>query len=210
MCPEPTASTGSNTSRAIAPGSRRWVSQPSSCQRSRSAVAAAVSGAAHRQVRDRVAPRSVAAVMTSRVQGLLGPESVLSPVPAGGRNAQDRVALVPWGDERISPRDPAAPWPGVIPAPSPARLADPTPVTVLDEAGGPVQLTDRGLLTGPPARLDGKRIDAWAGPWLLDERWWAGGEETARLQLVTDDGAALLVRSTGGDDGGWRVEGVYD
>ncbi|WP_395726786.1 DNA polymerase Y family protein [Nakamurella sp.] len=146
----------------------------------------------------------------ARVQGLLGPESVLSPVPAGGRSAQDRVTLVPWGDERVSPRDPAAPWPGAIPAPSPARLADPTPITVLDEAGGPVRLTDRGLLTGPPARLDGKRVDAWAGPWLLDERWWAGGEVAARLQLVTDDGAALLVRSTGGGDGGWRIEGVYD
>jgi protein ImuB len=80
----------------------------------------------------------------------------------------------------------------------------------MDETDAPVRLTDRGLLTGPPARLDGKRIDAWAGPWLLDERWWAGGERAARLQLVTDDGAAVLLRSTGSQDGGWRVEGVYD
>jgi protein ImuB len=143
----------------------------------------------------------------ARVQGLLGPESVLSPVPAGGRSTSDRVVLVPWGDERVSPRDANAPWPGSIPAPSPARLADPAPVAILDETGEPVRLTDRGLLTGPPDRLDGHRIDAWAGPLLLDERWWAGGETTARLQLVTDDGAAVLVRSAGD---GWRVEGVYD
>lgn len=145
----------------------------------------------------------------ARVQGLLGPESVLSPVPAGGRSAPDRVVLVPWGDERVSPRDPTAPWPGAIPAPSPAQVGAGA-ITLLDEAGAPVRLTDRGLLTGPPVRLDGRRIHAWAGPWLLDERWWAGGEGAARLQLVTDDGAALLVRSTGDDGAGWRVEGVYD
>ncbi len=147
----------------------------------------------------------------ARVQGLLGPESVLSPVHAGGRNATDRAVLVPWGDERTSPRDPHTPWPGTIPAPSPARLPENEQVTVLDEVGAPVRLTDRGLLTGPPARLDGKRIDAWAGPWLLDECWWVREQPPgARLQLVTEDGTALLIRSAGSDDEGWRVEGVYD
>ena len=81
---------------------------------------------------------------------------------------------------------------------------------MLDDAGDPVRLTDRGLLTGAPTWLSSKRIDAWAGPWLLDEHWWTRGRDTAptaRLQLVTADGAALLVRSTGD---GWQVEGVYD
>ena len=143
----------------------------------------------------------------ARVQGLLGPESVLSPVHAGGRSTQDRVVLVPWGDEKSSPREPGAPWPGAIPAPSPARIGDDR-INVLDDAGDPVLLTDRGLLTGAPAWLSTRHIDAWAGPWLLDEHWWVHQQTpTARLQLVTDDGDALLVRSTGD---GWRVEGVYD
>ena len=42
----------------------------------------------------------------ARVQGLLGPESVLAPVRAGGRSAVDRVTLVPWGDEKVSARNP--------------------------------------------------------------------------------------------------------
>lgn len=159
----------------------------------------------------------------ARVQGLLGPESVLSPVLSGGRSAVDRVALVPWGDERVTPRSPSDPWPGAIPAPSPSRILLPGPgqdddrVTILDDSGMAVRLTDRGLLTGEPAWLirEGEgtpgpqRIDAWAGPWLLDERWWAGDHRPAgaRVQIVTEPGVALLLRIV---PRGWQVEGMYD
>ena len=164
----------------------------------------------------------------ARVQGMLGPESVLAPVRSGGRSAADRVTLVPWGDEKISARNPADPWPGSLPAPSPARVAtagcaadpgsQPHPVTVLDDDERPVRLTGRGLLTAPPAWLvrdtdqgsaGHQRIDAWAGPWLLDERWWSPDRcpTSARVQIVTEGGTALLVRST---PTGWQVEGVYD
>jgi len=43
----------------------------------------------------------------SRVQGLLGPEAVLTPVAGGGRSADDQIRLVAWGDERV-PERPAA------------------------------------------------------------------------------------------------------
>jgi protein ImuB len=166
----------------------------------------------------------------ARVQGLLGPESVLAPVRAGGRSAVDRVTLVPWGDEKVSSRSPADPWPGSIPAPSPSRVGVPDidatiRITVLDEAGEPVLLTSRGLLTGSPAWLmqgnsngpEGKqqRIDAWAGPWLLDERWWATDRRPtcARVQVITESGVALLVRlatAPPADQPVWTIEGVYD
>jgi protein ImuB len=156
------------------------------------------------------------------VQGLLGPESVLAPVRAGGRSAVDRVTLVPWGDEKVSSRNPADPWPGSIPAPSPTRVGVPQSatgtekVTVLDESGQPVLLGGRGLLTGSPAWLlqgNGKQhIDAWAGPWLLDERWWAADRRPtgARVQVITESGDALLVRLTTADPARWAIEGVYD
>ena len=54
---------------------------------------------------------------------------------------------------------------------------------------------------------------AWAGPWVLDERWWLADRVTdppgyrARLQLVTEVGDALLVRF---GRQGWQLEGVYD
>lgn len=124
----------------------------------------------------------------ARVQGLLGPESVLTPVLSGGRGPIERITLLPWGDEKVPAREPSAPWPGALPAPAPTRLSTSmdlrsaagsaqVSVTMLDENGAPVDITDRGLLSGVPARLHGRSfatcwIRGWAGPWLLDERWW--------------------------------------
>ncbi len=93
----------------------------------------------------------------SRIQGLLGPESVMSPVLSGGRSPQQRAVLLPWGQERTVSRDPAAPWPGVIPAPSPTRtppLSRQSPVAgtaaLLDSRGHDIVVTDRGVLSSRP------------------------------------------------------------
>jgi protein ImuB len=40
----------------------------------------------------------------SRVQGILGPEAVVTAVLGGGRSPDDQVRLVPWGDERVPTR----------------------------------------------------------------------------------------------------------
>ncbi len=45
---------------------------------------------------------SRAARALARVQGMLGPEAVLTAVLAGGRAPAEQVRLVPWGDERAS------------------------------------------------------------------------------------------------------------
>ncbi len=113
----------------------------------------------------------------ARVQGLLGPESVLTPVLSGGRGPVEKITMVPWGEEKVPERDPAAPWPGALPAPAPTALPSVTSVAVCDEHGAPVDVTERGVLSGRPARVQGREFDAswirsWAGPWLLDERWW--------------------------------------
>ena len=172
----------------------------------------------------------------ARVQGLLGPESVLVPALSGGRNPTQRISLIPWGQERSVPRDPAAPWPGSIPAPSPSRIAR-TPAVLLDHHGRDVGVTERGVLSGRPHwfRVDrGKRVRVvgWGGPWPVDERWWDTGppagdpsrpgravrlgipsaatgqpRPTARIQLEILDAAPLLLAFTGD---GWSVEGVYD
>ena len=49
----------------------------------------------------------------------------------------------------------------------------------------------------------------WAGPWPVDERWWAPaeGERGARFQLLLADGRALLLVLS---PAGWTVEAVYD
>jgi protein ImuB len=149
----------------------------------------------------------------ARVQGLLGPDSVLTAVPRGGRSPRDQVRLVPWGDERPGP-DPA-PWPGRLPAPAPATvLPQPEPAAVHDAYGQPVTVTARLVPSAAPARLaigdtPPVAITGWAGPWPLDERWWAPEEarRAARFQVSLADGRALLLAVSAGQ---WTVEASYD
>ncbi|MEV0394327.1 DNA polymerase Y family protein [Polymorphospora rubra] len=242
----------------------------------------------------------------SRVQGILGPEAVVTPVLGGGRSPHDQVRLVPWGDERVPtrPGDPAAtpglpappaaappgsappaaappgsapaaatpagsapagsafaapaagivpaaavtasgpaapsgpagrrsggarraagrpratagpvpPWPGSLPAPHPAVvLPEPLPAAVHDAAGEPVTVSARLAVSAPPARItvgSGTPVGivGWAGPWPVDERWWAPAEarRRARFQVLLADGGGLLLSLSGGR---WSVEAVYD
>jgi protein ImuB len=179
----------------------------------------------------------------TRVQAMLGPEAVLTAVLGGGRGPGDEVRLVPWGDERLPTRpgetsavaDGATgsgsaagpdggsgsggsvrpPWPGRLPAPSPASvLPEPVAVRVLDAGGAPVTVSARLVMSGEPAALLRDRepaaeITGWAGPWPVDERWWAPGEASrqARFQVCLADGRALLLSLR---TGAWFVAAVYD
>jgi protein ImuB len=107
------------------------------------------------------------------------------------------------------------PWPGRVPAPAPAIVyAEPVPAEVVDATGATVAVDGRGLLGSFPSRVRVRDrawsvITAWAGPWLVDERWWdpAAHRRLVRLQATTDQGAAYLLRLTGGR---WWVEAIYD
>ncbi|HEV7650039.1 MAG TPA: DNA polymerase Y family protein [Actinophytocola sp.] len=159
------------------------------------------------------------------VQGLLGPEAVVVPVLGGGRDPAERVRLVPWGDERSPATDPAAPWPGVLPAPSPATVpVKPLPAKVTDALGSPVDITPRDELTGHPTQVavDGavpRQVVAWAGPWSTDDHRSATPVRRTRLQVLLaeapdapdpseeDIQTALLLVLAGQK---WTVEGMYD
>jgi protein ImuB len=150
-----------------------------------------------------------------RVQALLGPESVVTAVLVGGRDPAERVRLVPWGDERLPERPVEPPWPGRLPAPAPATVyPEPVPAGVWDDTGAPVTVSGRLAVSGPPARVaigDGDPVEvlAWAGPWPIDERWWAPAEahRAARFQFVLTGGHAVLATLS---KGRWAVEAVYD
>jgi protein ImuB len=150
----------------------------------------------------------------TRVQGMLGPDAVVTGVLAGGRDPANRIRLVPWGDERPEPAE--EPWPGQLPAPSPASVPpEPLPVDVVDATGAPIRVTARLAVTAAPATLaflektGPAEITGWAGPWPVDERWWAPGEESRRIrfQVCLADGRALLLTL---EAGSWSVSGVYD
>jgi len=149
-----------------------------------------------------------------RVQGMLGPESVTTAIPTGGRSAADQVQLVPWGDALVA-GDSDWPWPGRVPAPAPATVhAAPIKAEVVDADGQLVVVGGRGMASAEPKRVsvDGgpwTDVVAWAGPWTVDERWWdaTAHRRRARWQVLTADGAAHLLSV---EAGRWSVEATYD
>ncbi|WP_375389546.1 DNA polymerase Y family protein [uncultured Amnibacterium sp.] len=151
----------------------------------------------------------------SRVQSLLGHEAVLTVGIGGGRLAADRVVLAPWGEARAPERRADAPWPGRLPGFAPTAVLPGRPaVAVQDPAGRPVEIDGRGAISGPPAVLAvpgaaPTRVEAWAGPWPLEERWWdaAAAVRLHRMQVACADGSAWLLTV---EDGAWRAEARYD
>ncbi|GAB2458944.1 protein ImuB [Conyzicola lurida] len=148
----------------------------------------------------------------SRVQGMLGHEGVLTAVVGGGRTLADRATLVAWGDRAPVPA--ARPWPGQLPQPAPATVF-PTahPVHVFAAGGDAVTVDERGALSAAPLEFGAsgrlRRVAAWAGPWIVDERWWDAQtrQRASRFQLVDDDGIAWLLAFT---DPHWIAEARYD
>ncbi len=79
---------------------------------------------------------------------------------------------------------------------------------------GEVTADDRGALSADPAQFspDGstmRGVTAWAGPWIVDERWWdpATARRVLRIQVVDDTGAAWLLVL---EHGRWWAEAGYD
>jgi protein ImuB len=94
---------------------------------------------------------------------------------------------------------------------SPSRLF----VGALDVSGGRRDMADAGLGAFGGGRevfgdgRDAMEITGWAGPWPIDERWWAPAEarRRARFQIGLADGRAMLLFLAAGH---WAVEAIYD
>ncbi len=149
-----------------------------------------------------------------RLQGLLGPEAMITPVIQGGRGPADRIQLVAWGDEHTPEQPSDRPWPGRLPPPYPSLvMPEPIPIDVLDARGQPVTIGGRVMISASPATViwNSERwtISSWAGPWPVDEHWIdpKRSRRLVRCQVVLTDGRALLVTLSGGV---WRIEGIYD
>ena len=162
-------------------------------------------------------------------------------LPAAGTRPSDLPVAVRRrsGSARSPVREPPPPWPGRLPAPSPAVVPSaPLPAELHDAAGRPVRLTAPDLLTAPPhaVTVDGGpagEVSGWAGPWPVWQRWWtpAGAAVSERASEPFDTaprrradraqrgsaGSRLqVVRADGAAflllarDGRWWVTGVYD
>ena len=157
-----------------------------------------------------------------RVQSLLGPEAVRRPIRAGGRSLAEQIRLVPVGEEAEDIPDPDAAWAGKLPAPlpavlnltaGPARTHPAAQTTLLDADGRPVQVTGRAMLSAPPDSFRWGQhnwpVTGWAGPWPIDEKWWAHGRRYARVQVAvaTERGSQAFILLC--YRGQWRIEAAY-
>jgi protein ImuB len=155
-----------------------------------------------------------------RLQSLLPPESVTTPVLQGGRTPDERIAWVPWGEDAATPsgqsRPPDDAWPGAIPPPAPALVFRPARAAeLLDATGRPVTVSGRGEASSSPEHLrspglpgGGGPVEAWAGPWVQDLRWWDQSSRRRRvLWQVVAAGIACLVSVEGGEA---HLEALYD
>jgi protein ImuB len=170
---------------------------------------------------DERATRAVA-----RLAGMVGEQAVLVPAWRGGRLPGDRYDWVPASTTDLTDTDDTAerlrpwaveraPWPGSLPAPSPAVVPPAAqPAELTDADGRAVRVSGRGELSGVPTMLavaggPPQAITGWAGPWPLDERWWEPHRyrRLARFQVITADGAAHLVLA---EHCHWWVAASYD
>ena len=154
----------------------------------------------------------------ARLVALAGEQQVRVPAVQGGRQPHDTYAWVPAVSadlaepgERLAVSD--APWPGSLPAPSPAVVHAPArEVAVLDPQGAPVRVSGRGVVSAAPSTVQVgttvESVQAWAGPWPVDERWWdtARARRLARFQVLTRSGRLLLL---GVERGQWWLAAEY-
>jgi protein ImuB len=158
-----------------------------------------------------------AARAVTRLMALVGEQQVLVPIEQGGRQPGDTHVWVSAASVDLAEPERSTgvggPWPGSLPAPSPAEVFPaPLEAEVLDAQGRPVVVTGRGLVSAAPSsvRFDSQRhgVSAWAGPWPVDERWWdpARSRRVARLQLLTAEGRLLLACV---ERGRWWVTAEY-
>lgn len=153
-----------------------------------------------------------------RLCGIAGEEAVRVPMWMGGRLPSERYRWVSAASVDLD--EPAGrldrgdgPWPGGIPAPSPAVVpGEPVSVEIFDDQGETVRVNGRGDVSAPPAVLAfptvRHRLVAWAGPWPVEQRWWSPerARRLARFQVVTEQGVAHLV---GVEQQRWSILATY-
>jgi len=143
-------------------------------------------------------------VVLARLDAALGEGRALRPRLTPGPRIERRYALDAFTLEPLTTTG----WSAAGTAPLPAttalqlRLVAPQPVAVRVAGGAP-------RFVGTPAA----HVVAFAGPWRVDEGWWAGatdsGETLVRdeYDVLLDDGALVRIAREGEC---WSIRGIYD
>lgn len=154
----------------------------------------------------------------ARMVAIAGEQQVLVPATQGGRHPHETFTWIPAvTTDLLEPSERLAvkhvPWPGRLPSPSPAIAhARPQAMTVTDASGTVVRVTGRGFVSAPPTFVQfeatSEAVQAWAGPWPIEERWWdlTRSRRMARFQVLTDSGRLLLLAV---ERGQWWLTAEY-
>ncbi|PWF26688.1 hypothetical protein [Ancrocorticia populi] len=152
-----------------------------------------------------------------RLQSLLGEESIAVPYRVGSRIPSERYRTRAWNEAPDHEDQGELPWPGSIPEPPPCLLhTEPIAVNLLGACGHQLQVSGEGELGCPqgcaaqqPSLLRGRggdiAITRFAGPWIIEQRWWDHPVRRAYLQ-VAGAGIGVLVYIENNE---WKEEGRY-
>ncbi|MCM3906670.1 DNA polymerase Y family protein [Trueperella bernardiae] len=166
------------------------------------------------------ASADAAARAVSRIQSLLGEDSVVAPEHVGGRHPLEAHQMRLW-EQAPSDTLRADPWPGRLPEPWPSFVkAAPEKIAVLDARGHDCALTALGTFScahgcahpRPAALVAGgapERLVTAAGPWLQATGWWVPTSEQRKAWMEFADlrGRGYLAYREGGQ---WWLAGVYE
>lgn len=150
--------------------------------------------------------------MFSRIQRFVGQKGVLTGTTLKGRLAKETQMMTPWGDKKDQQLP--GPLPGALPSPLPGTIfSHPQKVSLIGKNGNRIEISPRSELSSAPALIihgpHSLKIDSWAGPWPIWEKWWRSDESrfAYRLQIVDSEGMGWLICS---DGSAWSLEARYD
>ncbi len=144
-------------------------------------------------------------VVLARLDAALGGDRALRPRLVAGPRIERRFALDTFTLEALTTTVPTTAGSTPLPATTTLqlRLVEPQPVAVRIAGNAPPRFV------GTPAAL----VVAFAGPWRVDEGWWASatgsGEALVRdeYDVLLDDGSLVRLAREGEC---WSIHGIYD
>jgi protein ImuB len=147
----------------------------------------------------------IVGIALARLEAALGPHAALRANVIAGNRYEARVAYAPFTAAGVSRTTRATLAPNAERDPETGTLA----YRVLAPRAVEVRLKN-----GRPAFVRGRAVLDVAGPWRVDEAWWAEALDTAGRPLqsdaydvLLDDGALCRIVS---ERGAWYLSGTYD
>lgn len=152
-----------------------------------------------------------------RLQSLLGEEAVRVPYKAGGRLPSERYRCRAWNEAPMPNEQAELPWPGALPEPSPSLLhTEALKVDLLGTCGHHLAVSGEGVLECSAGCTDwhlsilrgpygDTAIGTFAGPWIIEQRWWDRPVRRAYLQVVGAGIGSLIYI----ENDQWKEEGRY-